>query len=98
VFDTQSDRLETVKIYLMKQSDAQLIFEVNRIEYNQPIDPSVFSPELPGDATWMQEGVPTLPDNDKYAGITAQQAARVFFEACGREIGRKLKSSIPADR
>ena len=28
---------------------------------------------------------PTLPDNEKYASMTAEQAARAFFEACGRE-------------
>jgi hypothetical protein len=27
----------------------------------------------------------TLPDNEKYAAMTAQQAARAFFEACARE-------------
>ena len=85
VFDTRSDRLETVKIYLMNQSDAKLIFEVNRIDYNQPIDSDVFNPKLPEDVTWIQEGVQVLPDNAKYEGMTAEQAARAFFEACGRK-------------
>jgi hypothetical protein len=84
VFDAQNDRLETVKIYLMRQPDAELIFEVNQIDYNQPIDPEIFNPQLPEDVAWLREGVPTLPDNAKYAGMTAEQAARAFFEACGR--------------
>jgi hypothetical protein len=92
VFDTQSDRLETVKIYLIKQSDTELIFEVDRIDYNQPIDAAVFSPQLPEDVAWMQEGVKTLPNNEKYAAMTPEQAARAFFEACGRsdwdEVGK----------
>jgi hypothetical protein len=98
VFDAQSDRLETVKIYLMRQSDAELIFEVNRIDYNQPIDLNVFSPQLPQNVNWMQDGVPTLPDNEKYAGMTAEQAARAFFEACERsdwnEVGKYWPGSI----
>lgn len=95
VFDPQTNRLETVKIYLMKQSDAQLIFEVNQIDYNQPIDPAVFSPELPEDVAWMREGVPTQPDNDKYSGMTALQAARAFFEACGREDWNEAEKFYP---
>jgi hypothetical protein len=92
VFDTQSDRLETVKIYLMGRSDAELIFEVDRIDYNPPIDPGVFSPRLPENVNWMQNGAKILPDNEKYAAMSAEQAARAFFEACGRsdwdEVGK----------
>ena len=71
VFDAQSDRLETVKIYLLSQSERELIFEVNQIDYNQPIDPDVFNPKLPENVAWIQAGVPTLPDNEKYAAMTA---------------------------
>jgi len=84
VFNAQSDRLETITIYLMKQPDAQLIFEVDQIDYNQPIASEVFSPQLPENVNWMQEGVPALPGNEKYAAMTPQQAAQAFFEACGR--------------
>ena len=84
VFDPQSDRLETVKIYLLRQSSADLIFEVNQIDYDPPVDPGVFNPELPENVTWMQEGAPILPNNETYAAMTAEQTARALFEACGR--------------
>jgi hypothetical protein len=95
VFDAQSNRLEAVKIYLMSQSDAKLIFEVNQIDYNLPIDPAVFNPELPGNVTWIQEGAKVLPDNEKYTDMTAEQTTRAFFEACGRNDWEEVAKYSP---
>ena len=83
-FDAQTKLLEAVQIYLTRSSGDVLIFEVNQIDYNQPIDPSVFRLELPANVSWYQEPQ-KLTNNDKYAAMTAQQAARALFEACGRE-------------
>lgn len=84
VFNDQSDLLESVKVYLHADSGDKLIFELDQIDYNQPIDPSVFQPQLPTGVVWQQE-MQILPDNATYAAMTPEQAARAFFEACGRE-------------
>ncbi len=83
-FDAQSDLLEAVQIYLVRPSGEVQIFDLSQIDYNQPIEPSVWQLELPADVSWGQEPQ-NLPDNDKYASLTAEQAARAFFEACSRE-------------
>ena len=83
-FDAQSERLEAVQAYLIRKSGEVQIFEVNQIDYDQPIDPGVWQVELPADVSWFQEPQ-KLSDNSKYASLTAEQAARAFFEACGRE-------------
>jgi outer membrane lipoprotein-sorting protein len=85
VFDEQSNRLETVRIYLKNQSGEKLIFEVTQIDYNPTIDPDVFNPKLPENVALIQEGMKKLPDNQRYAAMTPEQAARAFFEACGRK-------------
>ena len=86
-FDAQSELLESVKIYLIRPSGEVQIFDLAHIDYNQPIDSSLWKLELPADVSWAQlpEQLPILPDNEKYASMTAQQAARAFFEACSRE-------------
>jgi outer membrane lipoprotein-sorting protein len=86
-FDAQSKLLESVQIYLTRPSGEVQIFDLSQIDYNQPIDSSVWKLELPADVSWAQlpEQLSKLPDNEKYASMTAQQAARAFFEACGRE-------------
>ena len=83
-FDALTELLESVQVYLVRASGEVLIFEVNQIDCNQPIDPDVFRLELPANVVWEQE-LQKLPDNEKYAAMTAEQAARAFFEACARE-------------
>ena len=84
-FDAQSELLESVQIYLTRPAGEVQIFDLSQIDYNQPIDSSVWKLELPADVSWAQLEPPKLPDNEKYASMTAEQAARAFFEACSRE-------------
>jgi hypothetical protein len=83
-FDARTKRLESAQIYLLAGRDEELIFETTQIDYNKAIDPTVFHLDLPANVSWYQEPQ-KLPDNQKYASMTAEQAARTFFEACARE-------------
>jgi len=82
-FDDQTELLEAVQVYLSRPSGDVLIFDLQQIDYNQPIEDSVFQIDLPANVNWYQEPQ-KLPDNEKYASMTSEQAARAFFEACGR--------------
>jgi len=84
-FDAKSELLESVQIYLTRPSGEVQIFDLSRIDYNQSIDTNVWQLELPADVSWAQLEPPKLPDNEKYASMTAEQAARAFFEACSRK-------------
>ena len=84
LFDDQTELLESARIYLHTASGENLIFELDQIDYNQPIDPGVFQLQLPADVAWAGQ-MPMLPDNEKYAAMTSEQAARALLEACGRE-------------
>jgi hypothetical protein len=83
-FDNASERLEAVQIYIRGSAGDTLVFEVTQIDYDQAFDPAVYHLELPADVTWYRE-MEVLPDNEKYASMTSEQAARAFFEACGRQ-------------
>jgi hypothetical protein len=84
VFDNQSELLESVKVYLHSPAGDQLVFKLDEIDCNQPIDPAVFQLQVPAGVS-MAGDMPVLPDNEKYAAMTSEQAARALFEACGRE-------------
>lgn len=84
-FDTETELLEGVQLYLATKSGEVLIFELEQIEYNQPIPGTVFQLELPANVNWYQTEMKTLPDNEKYASMTAEQAARAYFEALARK-------------
>jgi hypothetical protein len=84
-FDAQSERLESVQIYLVTVSGERLVFELDQIEYNLSIPPAVFQLELPPNVHWYQNEMQKIPDNEKYATMTAEQAARAYFEAFARQ-------------
>jgi hypothetical protein len=81
-FDSRTELLDSVQVYLTTGSAELPVFELSQIEYNQPLDSAVFHVDLPSNVNWYQEPQ-VLPDNQKYASLTAEQAAQAFFEACG---------------
>lgn len=83
-FDAKTKRLEGFDAYLQRPGGETLILSIERIEYEMPIDPAIFSLKLPEKVNRYEEPQP-LPDNAKYEKMTPDQAARAFFEACGRK-------------
>jgi hypothetical protein len=84
-FDTESELLEGVQIFITGNSGEVLMFELEQIEYNQPIESSVYQLDLPANVNWYQTEMKPLADNAKYAAMTAEQAARAYFEALARK-------------
>jgi len=73
-----------VQITQTRDSAEVKIFELSQIDYGQPIDQGVWQLELPADVNWHKEPQ-KLANNEQYTSMTAEQAARAFFEACARE-------------
>jgi outer membrane lipoprotein-sorting protein len=80
-FDSESELLEGLQVYLLDKTGEVLMFELEQIRYNQPIASTVFQLDVPADVNWHQTEMQMLPDNEKYASLTAEQAARAYFEA-----------------
>ena len=97
-FDAKNQRLDGFEAYLHQPGGDVLVFATERIEYGQPIDPSVFTIELPKDVFFWKD-VERLPDNAKYEKMTPKEAARAFFEACEKEDWTEVQkfSPIPLD-
>jgi hypothetical protein len=84
-FDVQTELLEGVQVYLIRPSGELLMFELTQIEFNQPMAESIFQLDLPANVNWYQTEMQKLPDNEKYAAMTAEQAARAYFEALAHQ-------------
>ena len=84
-FDTETELLDSMQAYLVTKSAEVLVFELTHIDYNPSIDAGVFQLELPANVSWYQNERQKLPDNEKYAAMSAKEVARAFFEACARE-------------
>lgn len=84
-FDEGSGLPVSARIYLKETaSEDMLLFELDLIEGNTQPASDVFQMRLPEGVTWKQK-MEILPDNQKYESMTSEQAAKAFFEACGRE-------------
>ncbi|HEY4760702.1 MAG TPA: hypothetical protein VIH42_08990, partial [Thermoguttaceae bacterium] len=96
-FDAETKRLEAFHIYLHQKDKDVLIFEADKIEYDQPIDPAIFTLKLPDDVIWWKEpSKPSkLPDNEKYEKMTPKEAATAFLEACSKENWNEAQKFSP---
>jgi len=83
-FDALTKLLEDLKVYVHTDKQDVLVFELTQIDYNPPIDPTLFALELPKNVTWLEEPK-ILPDSDKYQQMSPEETARAFFQACAKE-------------
>lgn len=89
-FDAETERLEGLKVYCHTPEGDILVFEINEIQYNLEFDPTVFALEISEEVRWWQEQE-VLPDNEKYEKMTPEEAAKAFFEACGKRDWQEVK-------
>jgi outer membrane lipoprotein-sorting protein len=80
-FDAATRRLEGIRVYVPTPKGDVFVFETTRIEYDRPVDPSLFALEVPEDATWLKDPS-ELPGTRDTSQMTPEEAARAFFEAC----------------
>ncbi|MBN2296481.1 MAG: zf-HC2 domain-containing protein [Pirellulales bacterium] len=83
-FDAETQRLEGFEAHMHCPDGDVLVAVIDHIEYDKPIDTKVFSIDFPKDVNWYEEPK-RLADNEKYEKMTPEQAARAFFEACGKK-------------
>jgi outer membrane lipoprotein-sorting protein len=83
-FDAETNLLKSFEIYVITEDSEVKIFETTNIEYNPPIDDSIFTLELSNDVVWDKQPE-ILPDNEKYQNMTPKEAAITFFTACAQE-------------
>ena len=84
-FDDATARLLGVQVFLRDAGGEVLVFEVTHIAYNEVFAPEVFQLELPPDVVMRGKELQLAGDDASHGGLTAEQAARRFFQACGRE-------------
>ena len=76
-FDSNSKLLKGLKIYILEGKKETLILNIEKIDYNLPIDSSLFAIVLPKGAQWK-----VLNDNyrsDTFKNISCRHAAELFF-------------------
>lgn len=80
-FDAESKRLEDLEIWAHGEDQDVLVLDIEEIICNPDIDPGLFALALPDDVIWYKRPE-VLPDNEKYARMSPDEAAHAFFQAC----------------
>jgi outer membrane lipoprotein-sorting protein len=83
-FDARTKLLEGLQVFVHAEEEDVLVFEITEIEYDPELDPSLFALDLPEDVIWFEEPA-VLPDNERYAAMSPQEAAYTFFQACAEK-------------
>lgn len=98
-FDDATGQLKALRIYILQDADYLLAFEVTQIDHDVALADDLFTLELPPGATWTDLPEPgvsrKVANNERYAALSPEQAARAFFEACGREDWNEAAVFIP---
>lgn len=80
-FDAEASRCESVQVYVRTEHGIVLVFETTRIEYDIPLNASLFHLDVPKDAIVTNEPSESSIDN---SWMQPDEFAREFFEALSR--------------
>lgn len=82
-FDGNTKLLKALKIYILEGKKETLIMEIEKIDYNVNIDPSVFAVNLPKGVEWKDFN--KNYKSNTFANITSKRAAELFFNGLANE-------------
>jgi hypothetical protein len=96
-FDGKTKRLVGFDAYMHRKEGDVLILTVERIDYDEPIDPAVFTIKMPEKVQLYHEPE-RLADNARYEKMTPEEAARAFFTACEKKDWKEVEKFLwPCD-
>jgi outer membrane lipoprotein-sorting protein len=78
VFDNNTKLLKGLKIYIIQGKKETLILETEKIDYDVPVDPSLFAINLPQGITWKE--ATNNYTSERFRNISSKRAAELFFQ------------------
>jgi len=78
-FDSNTKLLKGLKIYILHGKKETLIMETEHIDYDIPVDPSLFVINLPQGIEW-KELTTDKYSSERFRNITSKRAAELFFQ------------------
>lgn len=77
-FDSNTKLLKGLKIFILDGKKEKLILEIEKIDYNVPIDASLFAINLPAGVEWKE--VTQNYTSETFKNISSKRAAELFFQ------------------
>ena len=77
-FDSNTKLLKGLKIFILEGKKEKLILEIEKIDYNVPIDASLFTINLPSGVKWKE--ITQNYTSETFKNISSKRAAELFFQ------------------
>ncbi|MDP4228372.1 MAG: hypothetical protein Q8910_18630, partial [Bacteroidota bacterium] len=77
-FDSNTKLLKGLKIFILEGKKETLILEIEKIDYNVPIDSSLFTINLPAGVDWKE--LNQNYNSETFKNISSKRVAELFFE------------------
>ena len=88
-FDSKTKLLKGLSIFILGKEKETLILEIEKIDFNVPVNPALFTITLPKGVEWEE-----LTDNIKnetFSNITSKRAAEIIFDAMAKNNWDSIK-------
>jgi outer membrane lipoprotein-sorting protein len=89
VFDSQTKLMKSLKIYILDGTKETLIVETEKIDYNTPIDESLFTINLPEGVEWKELTVDIK--SETFSNITSKRAGELIINAMAKNEWNSIK-------
>ena len=82
-----------MKIYILNGKEETLILEIEKIDYNVPVDPSLFVINLPKGVEWTN--LADIQNTGTLTDIGSKNTAKLFFESMAKNDWKPVEEICP---
>jgi hypothetical protein len=90
-FDNKTKLLKGLKIFILQGKKETLIVETEKIDYNVPIDPSLYAINLPTGVEWKE--FTQNYNSEIYKNISSKRVAELFFEGMAKNDWKQVEET-----
>jgi len=94
-FDKSTNLLKSLQVYIEADKNETEILHLSTIKYDEPIADSTFVITLPENIKWVPFDKIMNDKHTGMAGVTSEEAAKMFFEAWRKEDWKTVDQLMP---
>jgi outer membrane lipoprotein-sorting protein len=84
IFDSKTKLIKGLRIFILDVNKETLILESEKIEFNAPVEASLFTINLPEGAEWTDLTSTSDIKSETFSNITSKRATEIVFDAMSR--------------
>jgi len=94
-FDNATNRLKSMQIFIEKNNKSYLVFDMNKIKYDEEIPDDTFRIALPAGMSWKDIKDLESKQSDEIKNMKSNEIAKLFFESLSKLDFKTMKMVAP---